>query len=289
MAIEQSEKPTSKHYSVSAFVVGTFALSWAVWLGLIAAAHLGRLASESLASFYGWGGLGPSLVAFVLTARTDGGSGVKRLAARLLRWRAPLRWYAFALSAPIVIRLLGLALYGATGGTLLANPVAPAAVVIAFLIGLVVPLMEEFGWRGYMLTALLGRWRPIPAGLCVGIVWAVWHLPLFWIEGTGFYRWGQTSGVPLAMLGYSAAVVGLSMLFTLVFCHTDGNLVLAFLLHSATNTSADALFAPYQRLGILGPAWWSVAVTTAAGACACLALRHHRAAAAQHEGHVGQA
>jgi len=57
MAIEQPDRPTATRYSVSAFVVGTFAFSWAVWLGLIAAAHLDPLFTKSLASFYGWGGL----------------------------------------------------------------------------------------------------------------------------------------------------------------------------------------------------------------------------------------
>ena len=262
--------------NVLLFVVGTFVYSWGVWLGLLYAVHRGALSNESLAGLYGWGGVGPSLLAFILTARADGLPGARRLAARLLRWRAPARWYAFALLVPVVIRLLGLSLYRATVGALLANPVVPVAVVLAFLTGLLVSLMEEFGWRGYMLTGLLARWRPIPAGLCVGLVWAAWHLPLFWMKVTGFYRWGQASGVLLAVPGYMAAVVALSLLFTLMFVRTAGNLPLAFLLHAAINTSADALLAPYQRLGILGPAWWSVAVMVAAGLCACFALRHER-------------
>jgi uncharacterized protein len=263
---------------VGAFVLGTFAFSWTIWLGLVYAAHLGVLSSDSPGNLYGWGGLGPSFVAFVLILRSERLSGGKRFLGRLLRWRAPLRWYAFALLVPVLIRLLSLGVYAITGGSLLANPVAPATVVIAFLLGFIVALMEEFGWRGYMLPALLVRRPPLVAGLGVGAAWAAWHLPLFWIEGTGFHRWGQASGLPLAILGYSAAVVGLSMLFTLMFCRTDGNLLLAFLLHDAANTSSDVFFAPYQRLGITAPAWWSVVITVAAGAFAGLMLRRRPSA-----------
>lgn len=39
----------------------------------------------------------PSACAFVVTWLADGGSGVRELAGRLLRWRVPLRWYLFAL------------------------------------------------------------------------------------------------------------------------------------------------------------------------------------------------
>jgi membrane protease YdiL (CAAX protease family) len=273
LTVGHSTPDSARSYSVGAFVLGTFAFAWAIWLGLTYAADRGLLSGDSPGNLYGWGGLGPSLVAFFLILRSEGLSGGKRFFGRLLRWRAPLRWYAFALLVPVLIRLMSLGLYAITGGSLLANPVPLATVVVAFLLGFVVALMEEFGWRGYMLPGLLARWPPHIAGLGVGAAWAAWHLPLFWIPGIGFYRWAQASGRPLAILGYSAAVVGLSMLFTLMYCRTDGNLLLAFLLHDAANTSSDVFFAPYQRLGITAPAWWSVVITVAAGAIAGLLLR----------------
>ena len=262
--------------SVATFIAGTIVYSWAIWFGLLLAARIGIISHESPANWYGLGGIGPSATAFILSLRSDGWFGVKSLGARVLAWRVPLRWYAFALFVPAVIRLIGLGLYAATGGTLLSNPIAPVTVIIVFLISMIVPLFEEFGWRGYMLPALLIRWPPVRAGLYVGIVWAAWHIPLFWIEGTALYRLGQASGLPVALAGYSIAVVALSMLFTLMFYRTNGNLLLAFLLHDATNTSADVMFAPYQHVGILGPGWWSIGVMVMAGSLACLALLRNR-------------
>lgn len=271
---ERGAAPSS--YTLSAFIAGAFIYSWAIWFGLLLAARFGIVSHESPANWYGLGGLGPSATAFILSLRSDGWFGARSLGARVLAWRAPLRWYLFALFVPVLIRLLGLGFYAATGGTLLSNPITPLTIIIVFLISLIVPLFEEFGWRGYLLPALLTRWSPVRSGLCVGIVWAGWHIPLFWIEGTGFYRWGQASGLLVALAGYSIAVVALSMLITLMFCRTSGNLLLVFLLHDATNTSADVLFAPYQRIGILGPLWWSIGILVVAGALACLAFLRHR-------------
>jgi hypothetical protein len=61
-----STPDSARTYSIGAFVLGTFVFSWTIWLGLLSATHLGVLSSDSLSSLYGWGGLGPSLVAFVL-------------------------------------------------------------------------------------------------------------------------------------------------------------------------------------------------------------------------------
>lgn len=61
---------------------------------------------------------------------------------------------------------------------------------------------EEFGWRGYALPRLeqrLGLWR---ANTVLGIVWAFWHIPLWFIPGTSqtFMHFG---GFILLTIGYS--------------------------------------------------------------------------------------
>jgi hypothetical protein len=46
------------------------------------------------------------------------------------------------------------------------------------------PVPEEPGWRGYALDGLQARRNALSASLIVGVVWSLWHLPLFFIEGT---------------------------------------------------------------------------------------------------------
>src|SRR5256884_1175875 len=51
------------------------------------------------------GAYSPSLVALWLTARAEGGSGVRALLGRVLQWRVPARWYLFAVGYIPAIKL----------------------------------------------------------------------------------------------------------------------------------------------------------------------------------------
>ncbi len=45
------------------------------------------------------------------------------------------------------------------------------------------PLAEEIGWRGYLLDCLK-KLGPLVYGVGIGLIWAIWHLPMFFIAGT---------------------------------------------------------------------------------------------------------
>lgn len=80
--------------------------------------------------------------------------------------------------------------------------------LLAFLISLIFggPLAEEIGWRGYALPRLHEERNPLVSDLILGVVWGLWHLPLFFIAGT-------TQSF-LAFVPFMLWAVGLSVLFT---------------------------------------------------------------------------
>ena len=86
---------------------------------------------------------------------------------------------------------------------------------------------EEPAWRGVALPHLLQEHPPFRASLGVGIVWAAWHLPLLWTPGI------QTQQLPWWLLGFD--VTAKSVFFTWVFIRTRGSVLIAALLHGATN------------------------------------------------------
>jgi len=43
-------------------------------------------------------------------------------------------------------------------------------------------LGEELGWRGFALPVLERRWSPLIAGLLIGLVWLVWHIPAYLLD-----------------------------------------------------------------------------------------------------------
>jgi uncharacterized protein len=89
------------------------------------------------------------------------------------------------------------------------------------------PLGEEFGWRGYALPSLQAGndWRMASLGL--GLVWGVWHLPLFFIAGT------SQAHIPVAL--FLLSVVAMSVLFAWLVNWCTGSVVVALLLHTAIN------------------------------------------------------
>src|SRR5215212_1201312 len=88
-------------------------------------------------------------------------------------------------------------------------------------------LGEELAWRGFALPRLLTRYNALAASLILGVIWALWHLPLLWTEGGPMYQ------LPVWLLLMD--ITAKSVLFTWVFLHTRGSVLIAMLFHGATN------------------------------------------------------
>lgn len=67
---------------------------------------------------------------------------------------------------------------------------APASDLV---LGLAGPLSEEFGWRGYVQPSLRQYYGRVAVTVVLGAAWGLWHVPLFFREGTGQYDKGLVS------------------------------------------------------------------------------------------------
>src|SRR5690348_11447342 len=85
------------------FFVLTYAVTWTCFSLVAATAIPARAPAGVLLVLLG--AYAPSLVALWLTARADGGSGVRVLLGGILRWRVPARWYLFAVAYIPAIKL----------------------------------------------------------------------------------------------------------------------------------------------------------------------------------------
>lgn len=109
--------------------------------------------------------------------------------------------------------------------------IIPAFFYMLFLGG---PVAEEFGWRGYALGRLQARYSALLSSILLGIVWGLWHLPLFFIEDQEIYR-----NVPIP--GFILGTIFLSILFTRIYNNTNGS-ILAVLLFHTTGDLAHFIF-----------------------------------------------
>ena len=168
-----------RRHSLAAFVVLAYVFSW-YWLAI-------ALAGGHGSHFPGL--LGPLLAAFTLTFVNQGRAGARDLLSRMFRWRVRLRWYVAAL-VPAVAGSAALAVLAVADNRwptlhgLSTMPGLPAA-GFAALLAMVLAINgygEEVGWRGFAWTRLRERHSIAGAAALLGIVWAGWHLPVFWLD-----------------------------------------------------------------------------------------------------------
>lgn len=126
---------------------------------------------------------GPAVAGVLLTGFVDGRPGLRRLVARLRRWRVGGRWYAIALlTGPLVI---GATVFGLSAAFASFRPSIGTAgdqlsiVTTGIALGLVGPFFEELGWTGFALPRLRRRYGVLATGLLMGLLWGGWHFPMF--------------------------------------------------------------------------------------------------------------
>jgi uncharacterized protein len=174
------------------------------------------------------GTFAPSLVALWLTARTDGNAGTQALLRRLFQWQVGARWYVFAITYMAVIKLaVALVHRVVTGSWPRFGNEAWYVIAVAIVFSTPVQAGEEIGWRGYALPRLAARFGFARASVLLGLIWAFWHLPLFFVPGLDTY--GQSFPV------WALAVTALSVAITWLYAHTNASLLLVMLMHSAVN------------------------------------------------------
>jgi len=209
-----------RSHPLLAYVLLAYALSWAYWLPLALTGRVVRLGS-SVTQFPAL--LGPLLAAFAVTAVTDGRSGVRDLAARVFRWRVPVRWWLLALGSPLILLAVALFVMAlgpglpelADFGRMAGLPEWGVPFVWVMLM-LVNGLGEETGWRGYVMPLLRRRHGQLSASLLLVPIWAGWHLPLFFLLQT--YRDLGPVGIPGFLVGLACGAIVLGWLYESAGC-----------------------------------------------------------------------
>ena len=220
----------SSRDTLLAFFLLTYAVMWASFFTV-------ALARVPVSSPLGivllrLGAYAPSLVAIWLTARAAGGGGVINLLSGVFKWRVPARYYVLAVAFIPVIKLTAALLQRLTSGTW-PRMGSESLLLIPLAIAFSTPFQagEEIGWRGYALPRLADRFGLRAASPLLGFIWALWHLPQFFIRDAA--EFGQS--FPL----YVLQVTALGVAFAWLYARTHGSLLLVMLLHAATNNAKD--------------------------------------------------
>jgi len=221
-----------------------FVLPWLVW-GTLIAEQRGLLSWHVPQSLAFWIGLP---VAYLCGAVASGGrAALVDLLSRLVRvrvgWLPYLAAIGLALGLPLVVWLGTLLTGGAAG----APPAQLGAVPGALLVETALFwLTEEAMWRGFALPRVELWLPPGPAAVAVGLLWAVWHLPLFAIAGSF-----QSS---LPFLGFAILTVATSVILSWLYHLSAGSVVVCAVFHGVI----DVTFATTGVLSASPAAFWTV-------------------------------
>lgn len=235
------------------FVAITYAISWTLW-------GVAWLLGDSVVAMVVFvaGGFGPAAAAAIMLRRL--GQPLRPWARAIVHWRVQPGFWVYALGLPFVLFAVAntsLVLMGeSVQWSLIAERLGPylATLVVTML---VLGGQEEPGWRGFALPRLEERHSPVKATLILGLVWGVWHVPIYGAIGfvvplllAFFYTWlyNRTGSVLLAIVlhgGLTASQDNLILLSEEVHGITDVAIGIAYVVGIAA-----VLLATRARLGL---------------------------------------
>lgn len=224
---------------VRVYFILAFALTWGIGgIGLLIGIWLpGAQPLSTSSPLYYLAGYSVSLTGIALTARYEGRGGLRRLAQRLIPWYSAAWWYLAVVIGYAAITALAWysAMYFGSAAAAVVNWHQFFSALLPSLARDPGPIGEEFGWRGFALPKLLERNSPLKSTLILGLIHAIWHLPLFFIPGMP----QKQLSVPIFTIG----VLSIAVFNTALYLRTGANLLLAIIVHWMANVCGGLIIA----------------------------------------------
>lgn len=169
--------------------------------------------------------VGPSLVGVLMTLCMYGLPGIRRVGVQLTPWSVGREW-------PVLVACLFIPLLGVVTALVQGTP-PDSWSLSTYLFGAIMSggligsgMCEELGWRGFALPHLQQRYSALVSSLIIGVAWALWHWPNYFIAAHPHPYWAFVAAIPM---GIAAAI-----LYTWVYNSTGGSLFAVVVLHGAT-------------------------------------------------------
>lgn len=182
---------------------------------------------------------GPLIAAIIVSWKNYGKSEVKNLLNKVKVWRVKPKWILIILLLPFIFALIPLGTSALTGVDISGAFNPGMSVLIIFLTlanNIVTSGLEEPGWRGFAFPEMRKKDEAYRSALMVGFFWAIWHYPyVIYINYIPELFLGINIGVMIyALLGFTAIILGGSIIFSWIYANTESLLVL-ILFHAFQN------------------------------------------------------
>lgn len=233
----ESLKTESMYKPVRFFAI-TFLLTWV--FGFIAAYFSYQKGMEALQGLCMIPGLfAPFIAAMIMVSGAKNQELRKDLWARLSLRKINLRYL------PAILLIMPFALFLATAISLLFGQPADqfqlssdfksmgGQAVLTLLILFMAPTFEELGWRGYGVDSIRSTFTLFKTTVLFGILWALWHVPLFFVNGYYQHELWNTSIV--YVINFFAQIFVAAVLMNWIYYKSNRSIAAAILFHFMFN------------------------------------------------------
>lgn len=213
------------------FFIITIFLSYFVFWGPIALLKIptvnlvqGEIGSLGAIILFIIGGFVPSITGIVLTAVFEGKKGVQELFRKSMQVKIGIKWFAVIILVSFYFAFSLIFIYTIAGGKF---DYSQFWIQLPTILPLIIlgPLSEEYGWRGFAIKRLLKYVNANLTSLIIGLIWSLWHLPLFFMLGT----FQNEFNVPF--FAFLISVTSTSFIYTYIYVRTKQSLFSAIFLH----------------------------------------------------------
>jgi membrane protease YdiL (CAAX protease family) len=233
-----------KNRSPLKFFLLTFAYSWIIWIPSVLdglGIQLPFSVTEYSIVVVIIGAFAPLLAAITLVYREEGRQGIKAFFRQVLDFKIKPIYLILALALPLLIHVIAHYLALGVGldvaKTLFPTDIPTAPIVLAipyFILMLIIGGgQEEFGWRGYAQEPLQEKIGVIPASLVIGVIWGVWHLPLWFMAGDLHSAY--------SFLAFVMMTTSISIMYAWLYNSSGKKLIVVIFFHAMSNTAAPLL------------------------------------------------
>jgi hypothetical protein len=240
----------------------TFAYSWIIWIPSVLDG-LGVGLPFNVAGYSTVvvviGAFAPLLAAITLIGRVEGWAGIKAFLKQAIDFRVKPTYIIIALALPLVIHIISHYLSLAVGldvaRTLFPDEISASPVLLAipyfFLMLIIGGGQEEFGWRGYAQEPLQEKIGVIPASLLIGVIWGIWHLPLWFMAGDLHSAY--------SFVAFVMMTTSISLIYAWLYNASKKKLIVALFFHAMNNTAAPLIPFLHGIEGKPETAYWMYA------------------------------
>ncbi|MFJ7953896.1 lysostaphin resistance A-like protein [Lysinibacillus sp. NPDC096418] len=205
------------------FLFYTFVSSWILWGGLAVLTQLNVIKFGTAFSMilFIMGGVTPAVCEVWLKQKYSSKEEFQSFINSIKNPRHPLSWYLFTIGLAFAACFLPTL----WGGASTENPLYLA--LLLFPIMIIGGGLEEIGWRGYLQPTLEKKWSSFTSTLIVGGIWAIWHLPLWFVVGS--------NQMSMNFLWFTLSALALSFLLTVIYTSTK-SIFLCIIFHALINS-----------------------------------------------------